>query len=71
MLSGGRALVGVPTGPDALLFNLGRVYGRKMYPHLLANWEQVYSRADYDREGDCLHCYQPVHVLEKAAAEVP
>ncbi len=67
---GGRALVGVPAGPEDLLrYNGGRTYGPAMLAHLFANWEQVHSTADYDLHYDegCPHCYQPVFVLEKPA----
>jgi hypothetical protein len=38
---GGRALVGVPSGPDIVVFNSHRIYGPVAYSHLFANWEQV------------------------------
>ncbi len=58
--------MGVPTGPGTILFNLGKIYDETMYPHLFANWAQVFSsEADYRRRPKCIHCYQPPHVLEK------
>jgi hypothetical protein len=38
---GGRALVGVPSGPDIVVFNSHRIYGPVAYSHLFANWKQV------------------------------
>lgn len=65
---GGRALLGVPTAPEDLLqFNGARIYGPATYPHLLANWLQVHTdsnpRARFSPK--CVHCYQPLHVLER------
>jgi hypothetical protein len=65
---GGKALVGVPTGPDQLFYNANRVYGPLQYSHLMANWKQVYSGVDsQERFQHCQYCasYQPLHVLEK------
>ncbi len=38
---GGLALVGVPTGPDMIVFNSDKVYGPILYSHIFANWKQV------------------------------
>ena len=67
---GGRALIGVPTmREDAILFNACRIYGPVQYPHLFANWEQVYSNLDYSVADEvkkyCHWGYQPVVVAEK------
>ncbi|XP_059080225.1 uncharacterized protein LOC131878306 isoform X2 [Tigriopus californicus] len=63
---GGRALVGVPTGPDQVLFNAAKVYGPLQYSHLFANWKQIHSTADYSKYSQqCRYCYQPVHIIEK------
>ncbi len=40
---GGEALIGVPAGADRIHFNECRVYGKLMFSHLFANWEQVNS----------------------------
>lgn len=64
---GSKALIGVPTGPDAVEFNSCRIYSRTMYPHLFANWRQVYTETHfrhYNTNG-CTYCYQPLHVLER------
>merc|ERR1719411_609564 len=39
----GRALVGVPSGMDQVIFNSNRNYGRIMNSHLFANWNVIYS----------------------------
>ncbi|TRY68928.1 hypothetical protein TCAL_15162, partial [Tigriopus californicus] len=72
----GFALVGVPTGPDHIIFNVHRVYGPLMYSHLFANWQQVYTNTDMSlftseghrrnvRKGGYL---QTVHLLRKNIA---
>ena len=43
MKPGSRAFVGVPGGLDAINFNAGRAYGKIMFSHLFANWDQIYS----------------------------
>ena len=40
---GAKALVGVPGGKDSIGFNELRIYGRIMFPHLFANWKQIYT----------------------------
>ena len=54
---GGYLVIGVPYGHDAIEYNAHRIYGEKMYPHLVANWHQQW-RVD---SGD-----QRVHVLRKS-----
>ena len=54
---GGYLVIGVPYGHDAIEYNAHRIYGEKMYPHLVANWYQQW-RAD---SGD-----QRVHVFRKS-----
>ncbi|TRY65482.1 hypothetical protein TCAL_16463, partial [Tigriopus californicus] len=72
----GFALVGVPTGPDHIIFNVHQVYGPLMYSHLFANWQQVYTNTDMSlftseghrrnvRKGGYL---QTVHLLRKNIA---
>ena len=81
MKPGGRALIGVPSGMDAILFNGNRLYGPIMYSHLFANWNQIYSEyRDFDNGFDTdprkfcecgrtceniMWCYQPMSVIEK------
>lgn len=53
---GARLLIAVMTGNDEIVYNAHRVYGSVMYPHLVANWHQVWRAS----EGG-----QIVHVLKK------
>ena len=67
---GGRALIGVPTNEqDKIFFNVNRQYGPIQYPHLFANWKQIYSNIDYEHANEvakkCPYCYQPLVVAEK------
>jgi hypothetical protein len=55
--SGGYLVIGVPFGDDAIEYNAHRIYGKIMYPHLVANWYQQW-RADGG--------FQRVHVLRKS-----
>ena len=64
---GGHAVIGVPTGPDEIIYNVGRVYGKLLYSHLFANWEQVHAEISESKFRECKFCmsYQPLHVLRK------
>lgn len=63
---GGQALIGMPTGPDTVVFNTHRIYGPVMLPHLFANFKQIYSELDYKNyDSECSFCYQELFVLEK------
>ena len=67
--SGGRALIGVPTGNSAICFNSHKLYGSLMFKHVFANWKQLY----WDVKEEALRsepvCVsdpdQPLIVLEK------
>lgn len=62
----GQALIGMPLGPDSIVFNTHRVYGPIMLPHLFANFKQIYSELDYKLyKPSCSHCYQDLFLLEK------
>ena len=65
---GGKALVGVPSGPDTVIFNSHRLYGPVAYSHLFANWKQIFTENDFAEFGKngCDHCYQPLHVIERS-----
>ena len=54
---GARLLTAVMTGVDEIVYNAHRVYGPIMYPHLVANWEQIWRAT----EG-----LQVVHVFRKS-----
>ena len=63
---GALALMGVPTAKvDKIVFNGARVYGKLLFSHLYANWEQVYTETNFDLEPECKYCYQPLIVLKK------
>ena len=47
----GRALIGVPTGFDAVAFNANKVYGPLQLSHLFANWNQIYTEAKMYKDG--------------------
>ena len=72
----GRALVGVPSGLDAILFNAHRNYGPIMSSHLFANWDIIYSqyleineksivKDICEENADLFSCFQPLTVIEK------
>ena len=68
----GRALVGVPSGLDVILFNACRNYGPIMSSHLFANWNVIYSqymniKKDSSCEGNLntFSSFQPLSVIEK------
>ncbi len=44
---GGKALVGVPSGPDVIAYNSHRIYGPLGYAQLFANFEQVFTNTDF------------------------
>ena len=73
---GGKLLIGVPSGYDAVYFNMHRLYGPIQYSHLFTNWNVVYTEAKMFKDGirtkekdlPCtpgIFCYQPIHILEK------
>lgn len=84
MKPGGRALVGVPSGMDQVLFNTNRLYGPIMSAHLYANWNQIYSTyKDFGPQGThqnaskfCPteshaldYCFQPITIVEKPSSK--
>ena len=48
---GGEFAIGIPSGPDEIVWNLHRVYGPVMTPHLIANWQQVWHGRGVQKEG--------------------
>ncbi len=42
---GGKLLIGVPSGYDAVFFNMHRLYGPIQCSHLYTNWNAVYTEA--------------------------
>jgi len=75
MKSKGRALIGVPSGLDKVIFNTNKNYGPIMYAHLFANWDIVHSEfqeikdeSDFKTFCEQDHidwCYQPITIIEK------
>ena len=66
MRVGGKAIIGIPTGPDIVSYNSHKIYGPVLYSHLFANWKQVYTETDMNQYDEtCNYCYQPLHVIEK------
>ena len=65
--AGGKALVGLPSGPDMMGFNSHRIYGRSMYAQLFANWEVEFTNVDFSRNDgvNCYSCFQFVHALKR------
>ena len=37
-----KLAVAVPTGKDAILFNGAKVYGPRLYPFLMTNWQFIW-----------------------------
>lgn len=80
MRPGGRALVGVPVGYDAVLFNGCKLYGPLQLSHLFANFEQIYTEADMTinakdmppekRTIDPVFAYQPIFIIQKPLLDV-
>ena len=70
-----RALVGVPSGLNVIVFNANRNYGPIMISHLFANWNVIYSQyleindksivKDVCKENYLFYCFQPLTILEK------
>lgn len=64
---GGRAIVGIPMGPDVIEYNAHRLYGPKALAQLFANFKQIYTATNFTlfHYSGCSWCYQTLHVLEK------
>jgi SAM-dependent methyltransferase len=62
---GGKLLLAVPVGPDALVWNAYRVYGWKRLKRLLREWKPIkyygFKRENLSREAG--YHYQPVFLL--------
>eukprot|EP00937_MAST-01D_sp_MAST-1D-sp2_P002807 g2807.t1 len=72
---GGALLLTVPVGPDVVVWNLHRRYGRARLPMLLEGWdERVEERvgwiaAKLDAEANWRRSYEPVFVLRRPRTE--
>lgn len=61
---GGQMFAGVPTGPDdAVYWNAHRMYGKRRWPQLMANWEQE------DRESDAFDKIGLMHYFTKLTSK--
>jgi len=65
---GGLLFVGIPIGPDLIVWNMGRRYGSKRLPVLLDGW-RVKQRFGWEesmlhRSSKYQHLYVPIIVLE-------
>ena len=43
-------ILGVPVGYDNIVFNSHRIYGPLQLSHLFANWHQIHSNIDTDKD---------------------
>mmetsp|Transcript_63252 Transcript_63252/g.149904 ORF Transcript_63252/g.149904 Transcript_63252/m.149904 type:complete len:133 (-) Transcript_63252:16-414(-) len=71
--SEGKVLLAVPCGPDALVWNVHRRYGRRRLPQLLANWTmdgQIGVTAEILDTPSEYH-YQPVFILSNTRPSQP
>ena len=72
---GGRLILTVPIGPDLVVYNLHRIYGRIRLPLLLEGWEIVDTlgwRKEYvDTETNWRQTYEPVFILRKPGDSLP
>ena len=62
---GGYLFLGIPVGPDALVWNAHRIYGRLRIPLLVAGWDIIDIVGDYDLNGQAYerHIHQPIFIL--------
>jgi Caenorhabditis protein of unknown function, DUF268 len=63
---GGLLMLAVPTGPDRIVFNTMRVYGRKRLPMLMEGWEWIDSFGFRDEYFEKDWSVQPLYVLRNA-----
>ena len=64
---GGLLYLTVPIGPDLVVWNLHRRYGRLRLDHLLSGWEEVecvgWNEELLDFKASYMKTYEPVFVL--------
>jgi hypothetical protein len=72
---GGVLLLSVPVGPDVVVYNLHRRYGRLRLPLLLYGWELEHAMGwqahRLDQPANYRRTYEPVFVLRKPDASTP
>lgn len=66
---GGLLFLGIPTGPDAIVFNLHRIYGRLRMALVLGNWEAIdligFDLDFLNIDHLFIDTHQPIWVLRK------
>ena len=62
---GGRLVVAVPSGPDSILFNVHRVYGKMRYRFLATNWQLLEDGRRAPLSSNASSGWQPVHVFTR------
>ena len=69
MKDNGFVLLGIPTGPDCIMFNGCRVYGHVLLSHMFANFNQTRTTMDRSYLSAEAHGwnYQPVYVVTKSS----
>ena len=64
---GGLLFLTIPIGPDVVVWNLHRRYGRLRLPRLLSGWEEVecvgWNEELLDAEAPYTKTYEPVFIL--------
>ena len=69
----GLLMLTVPIGPDVVVFNLHRRYGRVRLPMLLQGYEVVHkigwNEEKLDLEADWRQTYEPIFILKKEEVE--
>eukprot|EP00050_Salpingoeca_kvevrii_P010774 m.312566 g.312566 ORF g.312566 m.312566 type:complete len:124 (-) comp30725_c0_seq1:48-419(-) len=65
---GGLLVLSVPVGPDVVVYNLHRRYGRQRLPALLHGWQVLavhgWDEHALDQDANWRQTYEPVFVLE-------
>eukprot|EP01038_Epipyxis_sp_PR26KG_P005796 gene5796-8000_t len=69
LIIGGLLFLTVPIGPDVVVFNLHRRYGKIRLPYLLSGWEVVekiaWNEQRISQDANWRQTYEPVFVLKK------
>ncbi|EDQ89505.1 uncharacterized protein MONBRDRAFT_8000 [Monosiga brevicollis MX1] len=72
---GGTLLLSIPIGPDVVVYNLHRRYGRRRLPHMLAGWTPIFvtgwDEARLDADNNFRQSFEPVWALRKTRLTKP